>query len=475
MIEAMVSVLVLSVGVICTLMTFMTTQKMSVVTERVSTLTHVAQRQIEYVEGMKYADIALSAVPTYSGNPQNPDYWVVSGSPPSYGYQHTSGGAVEPLVIDTTDPGTELVSAAQSWSEGNVSGTIYTYITWTNDPSCSKAVSGQAAAVCPPGSGTGNYKRITVAVTDDLSDTPQPTYVSSVVADPNAPNPLDDASTQCQSSPGVVVACEAGINSGEPNTYYLHDCAGTNASCSTPTAPHALHDTAGPSGACPGPGCPVPDLMDENTPTSEADGSAPALQDYSTDLDNGGLSGVSGGRLLRPLCGDTSGCGTGNGSDCTEANATGSTTLDNAQNELWVSPPLSGALTLTGNGGMNLYSQTQSGTPAVVTLCLAVYDVPPSGGVSGSLSDILAAGSQPVLLGFVAYVPPTDPATGSNWPTSASNFAFSFDFLAPGTTAKVDTGHRIGVRLWDAVSSNTNIALIYDNPSDPSEIQLNSQ
>ncbi len=190
------------------------------------------------------------------------------------------------------------------------------------------------------------------------------------------------------------------------------------------------------------------------------------LYQYSTDLST---LGYLGGRLLQPLCANSTGCGSGSASDCT-AGSPWTSTLVNAQNEMWVSAPLATNTTLTGEGGINLFTQTQNATSAVVTFCIAIYSVPPSDGVAGSIADLLDW--PPTQLGStIAYVPPTDPGTGSNWPTAASSVAFTFNFASSGVT--VSAGNRIGVRVWIAAKANTNIALIYDNPNDPTEVELN--
>jgi hypothetical protein len=145
--------------------------------------------------------------------------------------------------------------------------------------------------------------------------------------------------------------------------------------------------------------------------------------------------------------------------------------LINAQNELWVTAPVSTGTTLTGEGAVNLFTQTQNGTSAVVTLCVELYEIPPSGGIAGSLADLLSW--PPVALGGAAYVAATDPSTDSNWPTSPSNVEYEFTFASGGVT--VPAGDRIGVRVWMVANVNAAIALLYDNPLYPSEIQLNSQ
>jgi len=319
---------------------------------------------------------------------------------------------------------------------------------------------------------------------------PGPVWISSLIANPNATptngtvngtsgNPVTSGSATCTNSSGQQVACISPIDLGSANTFYFHDCAATNSSCPAPSSNGTTQQTVGvvsgetcttnqslasdPSNIA---GCPMPDLMDANPPAGT---DTTPLYQYSTDL---GTTGYIGGRLLEPLCTSSSPCGTGQTSDC-NANTSFSSSLTAPENQFWVSPPLSSSLTLTGAGGISMYTQTQNGVPAVVSFCLEIYDVPPSDGVSGSLADLLAW--PPVALGGVGYVPPTDPSTGSNWPATASQVAYTFNFLGSNGPVTIPAGDRIGVRVWMLANVNAAIAIIYDNPLYPSAIQLNSQ
>jgi hypothetical protein len=206
--------------------------------------------------------------------------------------------------------------------------------------------------------------------------------------------------------------------------------------------------------------------MDTNPPSTATDGSTPPLYNYSSDL---GTSGYPGGRLLQPTCSNGTGCGTDSTSDCSSGGFTSS--LLNAQSEMWVSSPVTATTTLTGDAGVSLFTQTLNSVQALVSFCIEIYDIPPSGS-SGSLSDLLAW--PPVDLGGAAYVPPTG-ASGGNWPTSASQASFIFNFRGSKGSVSVAAGHRIGIRIWAKVNANLPIAVIYDNPLYPAEVQLNSQ
>lgn len=415
LLEVVVAAFVLVVAILAMLMTFVDSQKLELSSEQMASMSHVAQREIERLAGMPYADVGLDATPTSSSDPRNPDYYVLAGSPPSFEWDRAACTS-EPLDVDATNG---AVSPVASWSAGRFSGSLFDFVTWSTDARCSPG--------CPA---SADYKRITVAVTITTPGTtgsPMPVFVSSLLADPNATpaggvvngqagNPITNPTTTCANSSGIEQACESPIDSGNPNTYYLHDCAASNASCSAPAGSGVTQQTVGVAsgllctsltalGGIAGDitGCPMPDLMDASPPAG--DDTTPLYQ-YSTDL---GTSGYPGGRLLDPTCTNSSGCGTGEATDCNSGGAWTSS-LVKAESEFWVSDPLASSLTLTGDGGINVFTQTDGGISAAVSFCLEIYDVPPSNGTAGSLGDLLAW--PPVALGGAGYAAAADPTTG---------------------------------------------------------------
>jgi hypothetical protein len=422
----------------------------------------------------------MTEAPGTSTDATNPDYYVAGGSSPTFEWNRVAG-STEPLDVDAAN-GT--VAPVQTWTEGRFTGQIYDFVTWTTDPKCSPG--------CPSSS---DYKRITVAVTVNSGPQPHPLYVSSVIADPAAApaagtsngtsgNPLTDPTTSCTNAQGQTVSCTSPIDSGNPSTFYLHDWAATNSgSPNLPSSDHPTHATVGTVAGltCTTStvlahtlsnitGCPVPDLMDTNPPAAS---NSPPLYHYSTDQAADGA--YPGGRILAPmcspgLCSGSSGGGTGSTADCTGGGW--ASNLLNVQSEFFVSSPVTATTTLTGDGGLSMFTQTVGGTSAVVSFCIEIYDVPPSGS-PGSLADILAW--PPVALGGAGYVPQTDPSTGSNWPTSPSQISYVFNFRGSNGTVAIAAGHRIGVRIWAKVNLNTAADLLYDNPTYPSDIQLNTQ
>jgi Tfp pilus assembly protein PilV len=434
MIELLAAIVLMSVGILATLGVLESSRALSLVSERQETMVHRARQELERLSALPYSELSMSATPTPSASTSNPDFAVNTDGTPTYTY----GGLAESLALDATNG--VVPATAQSWSEGNEGGSYYDFVTYHSD--------GQCGSECPS---SQNYKRIVVAITGAGSGPPyHPIYLSTYIVDPNAmPNaavtngePLGATSTNCTNSQGQTVSCTVGL-SGSAFTYFMYDTP-SSSTWSAPTTSHTVHATVAPSNSssCTGgsnvSGCPVPDLM--GTAGSTQDDTA-SLNNYSTDLD--WLGPYPGGRALAP---DTTCAAT-------------PTRTDNSKGELWLGPTLSSSATLTGEGGLNLLTQTLNGASATVELCIGLYEVPASD------TDLIA--TPPTLLGVASYQPPS-------WPTSMAPISLIFSFLTSGTVT-VPAGHRIGLRLWITPSSTSDIAIAYDHPLFQSEVELDTQ
>lgn len=403
-------------------------------------LSHRAQQEVERLASLPYDELAHAAAPAASSTDPSDPLYFYSTSTGKYRWNRDAAGATtaEELVVDAAG----TVETQRTWTDGTASGRLFAFVTWVSDGRCGSG--------CPAGR---NYKRVTVAATADSgAQAAKPIFVSTIIADPQAlpagkivngnPNPLSDPNITCQDTTGATVQCTASVGSTNVNEWYLSDTpAGT--SYSPPDEAHPTHPTVAPFGTCTSTvvtGCPVPDLLTTEQPPSPPEGSpAPPLLDYSSEL---GLVGYPGGRVVKR---DVS---------CSLT----PTTSDNGKGAMWVTAPLTQATTLTGSGGMTLNSQSFNGTSASVTLCVGIYTT------GSSIANLIAV--PPTRLGVVAY-------TVAEWPTTPTPLSFSFDFLSSGTI-QVAAGQRIGVRVWVAAESGTDIALLYDHPSYTSVLQLNS-
>ena len=437
-IELLVAIMVLGVAALALGAALASGTKFASASETRQNLAHRAQQEVERLESLPYAQLAHAAAPAAgSTDPASPLYWFSPGAG-TYRWDRGPSGAstAEPLAVVAA---TGTVVTQQTWTDGRSTGRLFAFVTWVTDPRCGSG--------CPA---SQNYKRLTVAATlDQGGPVVKAVYVTSIVADPHAlpagkivngnANPLADPAITCKDSTGASVPCTASVGSSNVSQWYLSDTPATS-TYAVPTAAHTTHPTVAPSGTCTASvttGCPKPDLLSISTPPSTEP--QPPVLDYSTDQS---AAGYPGGRLLRR---DVSCAAT-------------PTSADNTKGALWTTAPLSTAMPLTGGGGMTLDSQTAAGVVAGVTLCLGIYDV-------ASITNLVA--SPPTRLGVVSY-------TVAQWPQAPTPLSFSFDFLTGGTVT-VAAGHRIGARLWLDPASGADVALLYDHPSHPSVLQLNSQ
>jgi hypothetical protein len=170
--EVLVAATLMVVGVIAMITTFDGSRDLVNTSEKSGIAAHRGQLEVEKALALDYKNIALTSAPAHSGSSPSPDYYVAGGS-----YQWDQGAApkpADPLVVDSTNGAITHVS---TWSDGQsrLSGSIYRYVTWIDDPHVP---------------GTQNAKRITVEVTVDNARSggalDKPVIVSSIAFDPKA-------------------------------------------------------------------------------------------------------------------------------------------------------------------------------------------------------------------------------------------------------------------------------------------------
>jgi Tfp pilus assembly protein PilE len=147
LVEVIVATLVLVVGVLSSFLAYEASQRATGRGERTATLAHRAQSEIERITAMPYASVGMESIPTNSGsgNPKDPLNYVVN-SPAGYQYDWAQPSSKEPFVNGGSIP------TSSAWTDGNLSGKMYRFVTWVSDP-CASCVKSQ------------DYKRVTAVVT----------------------------------------------------------------------------------------------------------------------------------------------------------------------------------------------------------------------------------------------------------------------------------------------------------------------
>jgi type II secretory pathway pseudopilin PulG len=437
-IELLIAVVIGGVGLIALVGTLDVSRRLTSYSEMKEAASHVAEQKIEEMRALDYGELALNGNPSPASSTgvNDPPYYLGTNAAgaKTYLWNQKSGAtnAAEPLFIDATAG--KVAATAQPWSDGRIGGKIYRYVT------CASTV----ATDCDQGPNTSATKRITVAVTVENKLGPQkPILVSTLVGNPSVANgeganPLDSPNTSCVDD-GVPVECTQGIP-GTVRTWYLYDTPATQSTHQEITGSHPTHPTVAPGGTCTSTntsGCPVPDLMSIEPPPSPS--VTPPVYNYSNEMAGG--SGPGGAVVRRDAeCGGTV------------------TSTDNTKGHLWVSAPLSAPVKLSGDAALNVSTQTFNGVTAAAMLCVRFLNVP------GNLSNLVA--TPPTTIGSSGY-------SLTSWPRSPSTLGFALDFLGDDPAVSIPAGNRIGVRVWVAASSATDLVVLYDHPMHPTFVQIN--
>jgi type II secretory pathway pseudopilin PulG len=193
-IEVLVAILLLAFGIVGTLQAFISSDHANLATQRAQAISTAAEQALEQMRATTYSSLALSSLPTHTGdgngsgdntgNPTDPDYWV-SGTnlliPNNFaeetgGLLQTVASTGEALISGgTVSPGPSTVT-----SDG-FTVTIYRYVTWFDDSCLFGALN-----LCP---GIDDAKRLTVAAVlsgSGPASTQKPFWLTTIVANPNA-------------------------------------------------------------------------------------------------------------------------------------------------------------------------------------------------------------------------------------------------------------------------------------------------
>lgn len=412
LVELLVAVTFLAAGVMALVGTFDLSRNLITLSERKEAAVHVGEREMERIHSLPYSQVALTTAPLNNADPKHPASYVTDGTPSSYRYDQPDG-ASENLVVDATNGA--LVTETP-WSDGRLAGTVHSFVTTVDD-----------AAV----TGADNYRRVTLAITvAGVGGPAKATLVTSLIRDPGAAeeNPLVNPQTTCTNATGQTVTCYRGIGHASSTAWFLHDTPASASARQPITGGHPSHDTVGPTA--------VPDLLSAAAP--EAATPTPPLHDYSEELVRPAAERLGRGLLRGPRCDEAP-------------------SASRSLSAFWVTTPLADSASLSGEGGLTLYSAASGGSPVESTICAAFYRV------GGDLATLGTA--PPTQIGRASYGP-------AQWPEALERVSFAFDFAA--SDVAVAAGERVGLLLWAADAPAGGLALAYDHPDSRSSLQLNA-
>ena len=173
--ELLIAMAITAVGLMALVSSFDHSRELVSIAEKTEVASHQAQRAMERVLAMPYAQVAHNPAPTNNPDPKHPANFVTGIA---YQWdQATTGPRLESdnLEVDLTNG---QISNVTNWqdSASRLSGQTHTFVTRTGDL-CTDAT------FCPAGEQRG--KRVTVAVTvDGPRPLSRPVLISSVMINP---------------------------------------------------------------------------------------------------------------------------------------------------------------------------------------------------------------------------------------------------------------------------------------------------
>jgi prepilin-type N-terminal cleavage/methylation domain-containing protein len=449
-----------------------------------------AQEEIEKLHTLSYSELALTTTPPPESSPKNPNSRVF---PPEFAVQRDNLAVKAELVLKGgprrgggTIEGGVVVPGPIPFQEGNVSGKIYRYIVWRNDPNCPESPTELSADFCP---GSQDYKQIIVAVKLDTpgNERGERGYVEvqSQVSDPES---RAQRSTQGEST-------EVGTGgSGEETPEEIkereeeekNDQTGNSTSgkaitgqqfflTDTPCSPsgttsreeiagdHLLHNTLGTcaSGLRNGQSRPgAPDALLRGAPPDPdpLDETNPLLYDYSSDSYLEPTPDTDKGTQI--LHDDSAGCNF----------VPKSSVHPEAKVHRWVTDPMPREFKMTGTVTLEFYSRTLNELSYPGTLCAFLYIRSETGtGEATVATDTLL--QDEMGKSFWTY---SSQGTGS-WPrTEWTKLRLTMKLaVAPKIIA---AGERLGLAL--SVDAGTTpadaIPIMYDHPNYPTRLEVDT-
>jgi prepilin-type N-terminal cleavage/methylation domain-containing protein len=177
--ELLIAMAVTAIGLMALVSSFDHSRDLVSVAEKTEVASHQAERAMERVLAMPYAQVAHTTVPAHDPDTKSPAYYVaVSGG--SYQWDQ---GTTGPQSDNLETAANGLVTNVATWqdSASRLTGKTYTFVTRTGDL-CPTYTPPSGTAAC---AGTERGKRVTVAVTvDGPRSLSKPVLISSVMIDP---------------------------------------------------------------------------------------------------------------------------------------------------------------------------------------------------------------------------------------------------------------------------------------------------
>ncbi|MGI8726981.1 MAG: type IV pilus modification PilV family protein [Solirubrobacterales bacterium] len=272
LVEIMVAAFVLLVAGFGALQVLITSSKVNYRAEQAQTAIERAQAEMEAIRALSHEEVAMTGPPGTSADADDPRARV-STACTGQGVSlngcfavERDGGSEAPLVVNggALEDGGAVSGGAinpnpESFTTGDVSGTIHRFVVWRNDPGC-------VSTLC---AGTQDFKRVVVAVELDDGSTGSRTYreIQSDFTDPDAgqdsePTPEVTEETIAQELYLSDTPCDRDVRllptADHPAHNNLGQCSNGLSTNSSPGAPDLLTTGQPSNQGCEPPGCTLP-------------------------------------------------------------------------------------------------------------------------------------------------------------------------------------------------------------------------
>ncbi len=467
MIEVLVAAVVLVMGAAATFGVLGAATRNAQRAKATQVALDLAQEELERLHGIPYEDLAVNAPPTATSNPMSPGSRVKGEE---FAIERSPVGEYAKLVEDKNGFSPESQLYVREDEPGGISGTIYRYVVWRDDPSCT-------TAACEEGE--HDYKQIVVAVKPDTpvvqqAETGYVEVQSAVTAPPEEGEAEAKEREERQKEEEEKAAKEKekeeeeGGGNGSDVTaqqFFLSDTA-CAASGTTErqeiAADHLLHNTLGicASGLQSGTTLGAPDTLLTAAPPDPypEDEALPVLHDYSDDFYLEPTPDTDKGVQIRRD--DTSGC---------HFDPTG-VTHPESQVHIWVTDPMPHAFEMSGKAVLEFYTRTLNDALYTGTLCVYLFEREKVGTGEEVEAENHLLASEPEGNLYWTYTPQGN----GYWPRNSwTKVRLTMEFA--GRTIPKD--HRLGLALSvDRANTPADaIPIIYDHPNYASRLEVDTK
>jgi type II secretory pathway pseudopilin PulG len=407
----------------------------------------LAQEEMERLRAVPYANLAVSTAPVHSEKALDPNFRVQGTT---FALRRSPVGEYAPLVVNEAGVSPKSQFFSGNPNAGGVSGNVYRYVVWRNDPSCPDTQ-------CPT---EQDYKQVIVAVRPDGGATATERGYVEVQSKRINPESLNQTPPPPEDEPED----ESGKGSVTAQQFYLSDtpCATTGKAVRQAiTADHLLHNTLGTCASGPQTGSKpgAPDALLMTSPPLPEGQLNPPLYDYSNDFYLEPNPDTDKGVQIRHD--DTAGC---------HYSPTG-TTNPESQVHRWVTDKLTQAFTMGGRVTLEIYTRTLNDALYTGTLCVYLFRRSETSGSAPVATDAFLLNKENGNSYWVY-----EPEGNGFWPRNIwTRVRLTMEFQ--GAPLTLVPGERLGMALSvDPANTPADaIPIMYDHPNYPTRLEVDTK